>query len=35
MSKGAFEVVMFDFVEAIHVELSNETVHFVMPEVSW
>lgn len=35
MSEGAFEVVMFYFVEAIHVELSHETVDFVMSEVSW
>ena len=35
MPKGAFEVIMFDFVKAIHVELSHETVDFVMSEVSW
>lgn len=35
MSKGAFEVVVFDFVKAVHVELSHKTVDFVMSEVSW
>ena len=34
MPKGALEVVMFDFVEAIHVELPHKTVHLFMPKVS-
>lgn len=34
MLECAFEVVMFHFVEAIHVELPDETVHLFMPEVS-
>jgi len=33
MAEGAFEVVVFDFVEAVHVELADEAVHFVVPEV--
>lgn len=33
MPEGAFEVVMFDFMEAIHVELPYEAVHFIVPEV--
>ena len=32
--ESAFEAVMFDFVEAIHVELSDEAVHFVVTEVA-
>ncbi len=35
MPEGAFEVVMFDLVEAIHVELPHETVNFVVAEVVW
>lgn len=33
MAEGAFEVVVFDFVEAVHVELPDEAVHFVVAEV--
>jgi hypothetical protein len=33
MFECAFEVVMFSFMESVHVELSYKTVHFVMPEV--
>ena len=33
MAEGAFEVVMFDLVEAVHVELPDEAVHFVVAEV--
>ena len=33
MSEGAFEGVVFDFMEAVHVELSDEAVHFVVSEV--
>ena len=33
MAEGAFEVVMFDLVEAVHVELPYETVDFIMPKV--
>ena len=32
--KGAFEVVMFHFVEAVHVELSDETVDFFVSKVA-
>lgn len=32
MAEGAFEVVVFDFVEAVHVELPDEAVHFVVAE---
>lgn len=35
MLEGAFEVVMLHFVEAVHVELPHETVHLLVPEVSW
>jgi hypothetical protein len=31
--EGALEGVVFDFVEAVHVELPDEAVHFVVPEV--
>ena len=34
MFECAFEVVVFHFVEAIHVELSDEAVHFFMSEVA-
>ncbi len=34
MFEGAFEMIMFHFVEAVHVELSNEGVHFLMAEVA-
>jgi hypothetical protein len=34
MSKGAFEVIVFHFMEAVHVELSYEAVHFFMAEVA-
>lgn len=33
MAEGAFEVIVFDFVEAVHVELPDEAVHFVVAEV--
>lgn len=33
--EGGFEVVMFGFVEAVHIELSYKAVNFVMPEVFW
>lgn len=33
VAEGAFEVVVFDFVEAVHVELPDEAVHFVVAEV--
>ena len=32
--EGAFEVVVFHFVEAIHVQLPDETVHFFVSEVA-
>jgi hypothetical protein len=35
VAKGAFEAVMFDLVEAIHVELPYKTVHFVVSEETW
>jgi hypothetical protein len=31
--EGALEGVVFDFMEAVHVELPDEAVHFVVPEV--
>ena len=34
MAEGAFEVVMFDLVEAVHVELPDEAVDFVVAEVA-
>ena len=34
MFESAFEVVVFHFVEAIHVELSDKAIDFLMPEVS-
>jgi hypothetical protein len=34
MSEGAFEVVVFDLMETIHVELPDEAVHFVVSEVA-
>ncbi len=33
VAECGLEVVVFDFVEAIHVELSHERVDFVVPEV--
>lgn len=33
MSEGAFEGVVFDFMEAVHVELPDEAVHLVVSEV--
>jgi len=33
MFESAFEVVVFDFVEAIHVELPDKAVNFIVPEV--
>ena len=33
MLEGGLEVVMFGFVKAVHVELTDETVHLVMAEV--
>ena len=35
VAEGALEVVMFDFVKAIHIELSHEAVDFVVAEVAW
>lgn len=35
MPEGTLEVVMFDLVETVHVELPHKTVDFVMSEVSW
>ena len=34
VAEGAFEVVVFDLVEAVHVELPDEAVHFVVAEVA-
>ena len=34
MSEGAFKMVMFHFMEAIHIELSDKAIHFFMSEVS-
>lgn len=34
MLEGAFEVVMFHFVEAVHVELAHKTVHLLVSKVS-
>lgn len=33
MPKGALEGIVFDLVEAVHVELSNEAVHLVVSKV--
>jgi len=33
MSESAFEIVVFHFVEAIHVELSHKAVYFFVSEV--
>lgn len=33
MLKGAFEVILFNLVETIHVELPHKTIDLVMPEV--
>lgn len=35
MTECAFEVVVFDFMKAIHVELSHKAINFVVPEVFW
>jgi hypothetical protein len=35
MLEGAFEIVMFNFMKAIHIELPDETIHFVVSEISW
>lgn len=35
MLKGGLEVVMFGFMKAIHIQLSDKTVHFVVPEIFW
>ena len=32
--EGAFEVVVLHFVEAVHVELPDKAVHFLVPEVA-
>jgi len=34
VSECTFEMIMFDLVETIHIELSYKTVHFVVPEKS-
>ena len=34
VAEGALEVVMFDFVEAIHIQLPHKTIHLVVSEVS-
>ena len=34
MFECAFEVIMLHFVEAIHVELSDEAIHFFVSEIS-
>jgi hypothetical protein len=34
MFEGAFEIVMFDFVEPIHVELSDKAIHFIVSKVT-
>ena len=34
VAEGALEVVVFDFVEAIHIELPHKTVHLVVSEVT-
>lgn len=34
MLESALEVVVFHFVEAIHVELADEAVHFFVSEVA-
>lgn len=35
MLKGGLEVVMFGFMKSIHIQLSDKTVHFVVPEIFW
>ena len=35
MAKSAFEVVVFDLMKSIHVELPDEAIHFIVPEVFW
>jgi hypothetical protein len=34
MLESAFKAIMFDLMEAIHVELSNKAVHFIVTEVT-
>lgn len=34
MSEGTFEIVMFDLMKAIHVQLTDKTIHFIMTKVS-
>ena len=34
MLKGAFKVIVLHFVEAVHVELPDKAVHFLVPEVA-
>ena len=34
MSKGWFKVVVLHFVEAVHVQLSDEAIHFLVSEVA-
>ncbi len=33
MLKSGLEVVMFGFMEAIHIQLADKTVHLVVPEI--
>ena len=33
MLEGGLKVVMFGFVEAIHVKLSDKTVHLIVPKI--
>jgi len=35
VSKCAFKVIVFDFMKAIHVQLSNKTVHLIVSEIFW
>jgi hypothetical protein len=34
MLERAFKAIMFDFMEAIHVKLPNEAVHFIVSKVT-
>ena len=34
MLESAFKAIMFDLMKAIHVELSNKAVHFIVSEVT-
>lgn len=34
MLESAFKAIMFDLMEAIHVELPNKAVHFIVTEVT-